>query len=210
MRIAFLTLFSFILSQHFSIAQDSTIVVPKRSYKAVPLSGGNTIGIDGVLDDDGWKLAKWAGDFIEWEPDENTPPSQQTKFKIVYDKKFLYVAFRCYDTEPSKIEKRLARRDNFAGDGVAILIDSYHDKQNAFVFIVTAAGVKVDEFATENGDNFDDSWNPIWYTASNLDGEGWTAEMKIPFSQLKFGKSKEQIWGLECSRMVFRKDECLF
>ncbi|MGB5500450.1 MAG: DUF5916 domain-containing protein, partial [Maribacter sp.] len=75
------------------------------------------------------------------------------------------------------------------------------------VFIVTAAGVKVDEFATENGDNFDDSWNPIWYTATKLDDEGWTAEMKIPFSQLKFGKSKEQIWGLECSRMVFREDE---
>jgi len=207
MRIAFLTLFSFLFSQHFLIAQDSTIVVPKRSYTAVPLGGENAIGIDGILDDEGWKLAKWTGDFIEWEPDENTPPSQQTKFKIVYDKKFLYVAFRCYDTEPEKIEKRLSRRDNFVGDGVAILIDSYHDKKNAFVFIVTAAGVKVDEFATENGNNFDDSWNPIWYTASNLDDEGWTAEMKIPFSQLKFGKSKEQIWGLECSRMVFREDE---
>ncbi|MCP4977650.1 MAG: carbohydrate binding family 9 domain-containing protein [Maribacter sp.] len=207
MRIAFLTLFSFLLSQHFLFAQDSTIVVPKRTYTAVPLSGENAIGIDGILDDEGWKLAKWEGDFIEWEPDENTPPSQPTKFKIVYDKKFLYVAFRCYDTEPDKIEKRLSRRDNFVGDGVAILIDSYNDKQNAFVFIVTAAGVKVDEFATENGNNFDDSWNPIWYTASNLDDEGWTAEMKIPFSQLKFGKSKEQIWGLECSRMVFREDE---
>ncbi len=207
MRIAFLTLFSFLLSQHFLFAQDSTIVVPKRSYTAVPLSSENAIGIDGILDDEGWKLAKWEGDFIEWEPDENTPPSQPTKFKIVYDKKFLYVAFRCYDTEPDKIEKRLSRRDNFVGDGVAILIDSYNDKQNAFVFIVTAAGVKVDEFATENGNNFDDSWNPIWYTASNLDDEGWTAEMKIPFSQLKFGKSKEQIWGLECSRMVFREDE---
>ncbi len=207
MRIAFLTVFSFLLSQYFIIAQDSTIVVPKRTYTAIPLSGENAIGIDGILDDKGWKLAKWAGDFIEWEPDENTAPSQQTKFKIVYDNKFLYVAFRCYDTEPEKIEKRLSRRDGFVGDGVAILIDSYHDKQNAFVFIVTAAGVKVDEFATENGNNFDDSWNPIWYTASNLDGEGWTAEMKIPFSQLKFGKSKEQIWGLECSRMVFREDE---
>ena len=207
MRITILTVFIFFTSSFFLLAQDSTAVQPKRSYTTMPIIGKNAPNIDGDLDDKSWEIAEWSGDFIEWEPDENTPPSQQTKFKIVYDKKYLYVAFRCYDTEPNKIEKRLSRRDGFVGDGVAILIDSYYDKRNAFVFIVTAAGVKVDEFATENGDNFDDSWNPIWYTATKLDDEGWTAEMKIPFSQLKFGKSKEQIWGLECSRMVFREDE---
>ena len=206
MRITILTVFTFFTS-FFLLAQDSTAVQSKRSYTTMPIIGENAPNIDGDLDDKSWEIAEWSGDFIEWEPDENTPPSQQTKFKIIYDKKYLYVAFRCYDTEPSKIEKRLSRRDGFVGDGVAILIDSYHDKRNAFVFIVTAAGVKVDEFATENGDNFDNSWNPIWYTATKLDDEGWTAEMKIPFSQLKFGKSKEQIWGLECSRMVFREDE---
>jgi len=207
MRIPILTVFTFFTSSFFLLAQDSTAVQPKRSYTTMPIIGENAPNIDGDLDDKSWEIAEWSGDFIEWEPDENTPPSQQTKFKIVYDKKYLYVAFRCYDTEPNKIEKRLSRRDDFVGDGVAVLIDSYHDKRNAFVFIVTAAGVKVDEFATENGNNFDDSWNPIWYTATKLDDEGWTAEMKIPFSQLKFGKSKEQIWGLECSRMVFREDE---
>ena len=206
MRITILTVFTFFTS-FFLLAQDTATVQPKRSYTTMPIIGENAPNIDGDLDDKSWEIAEWSGDFIEWEPDENTPPSQQTKFKIIYDKKYLYVAFRCYDTEPSKIEKRLSRRDGFVGDGVAILIDSYHDKRNAFVFIVTAAGVKVDEFATENGDNFDNSWNPIWYTATKLDDEGWTAEMKIPFSQLKFGKSKEQIWGLECSRMVFREDE---
>lgn len=206
MRVPILTVLTFFTS-FFLMAQDSKGVKPKRSYTTMPLIEENAPNIDGDLDDKSWEIAEWSGDFIEWEPDENTPPSQQTKFKIVYDKKYLYVAFRCYDTEPNKIEKRLSRRDDFVGDGVAILIDSYHDKRNAFVFIVTAAGVKVDEFATENGDNFDDSWNPIWYTATKLDDEGWTAEMKIPFSQLKFGKSKEQIWGLECSRMVFREDE---
>ena len=202
-----LIIITFFTSTSLIFAQDSTKVVTKRTYTAMPLGAGQSLVVDGFLGDRGWEMAEWTTDFIEWEPDENTPPSQQTKFKIVYDKKFLYVAFRCYDTESEKIEKRLSRRDDFVGDGVAILIDSYHDKRNAFVFIVTAAGVKVDEFATENGDNFDDSWNPIWYTATKLDKEGWTAEMKIPFSQLKFGKSKEQIWGLECSRMVFREDE---
>lgn len=207
MRINILTTIIFFTSSFLIIAQDSTVVTPKRSYTTMPVLEENAPKIDGLLNDKGWENSEWSGNFIEWEPDENTAPSQQSKFKIIYDKKHLYIAFRCYDTEPEKIEKRLSRRDGFVGDGVAILIDSYNDKRNAFVFLVTAAGVKSDEFATENGDNFDNSWNPIWYTASNLDDEGWTAEMKIPFSQLKFGKSKEQVWGLEISRMIFRENE---
>ena len=78
---------------------------------------------------------------------------------------------------------------------------------SAFSFTVTAAGVKGDEFISQNGDNFDESWNPIWYTAANIDDEGWTAEMKIPFSQLKFGNDKEQIWGLQMMRRIFIKEE---
>ena len=101
----------------------------------------------------------------------------------------------------------MSRRDSFAGDRVTIIIDSYHDKRTAFSFTVTAAGVKGDEFVSENGDNWDDSWNPIWYAASTIDDKGWTAEAKIPFSQLKFGKTKEQVWGLQISRLNFREDE---
>ncbi len=168
---------------------------------------GRSITIDGSLDDEGWNSSEWAKDFIEWVPDENTQPEQQTQYKITYDKKFLYVAYRCFDSEPDKIEKRLSRRDTFAGDRITIIIDSYHDKRTAFSFTVTAAGVKGDEFVSENGDNWDDSWNPIWYAASQINSEGWTAEAKIPFSQLKFGKAKEQIWGLQISRMNFREDE---
>lgn len=163
--------------------------------------------IDGVLNDAEWDIVEWTGDFIEFQPDNNTPPSQQTKFKITYDAKYIYVGIRCYDSVPDKIEKRLARRDNFPGDWVEIHLDSYHDKRTAFSFTVSVSGVKGDEFISENGDNFDDSWNPIWYTAANIDEEGWTAEMKIPFSQLKFGKQKEQIWGVQMLRRFFREEE---
>lgn len=95
----------FFTSTSLIFAQDSTKVVTKRTYRAMPLDAGQALIVDGLLEDRGWEVAEWTTDFIEWEPDENTPPSQQTKFKIVYDKKFLYVAFRCYDTEPEKIEK---------------------------------------------------------------------------------------------------------
>ena len=137
----------------------------------------------------------------------NTPPSQQTKFKILYDASFLYVAFRCYDTEPHKIEQRLSRRDGFSGDWVELNIDSYYDKRTSFSFTITAAGVKGDELVSENGNNWDSSWNPIWYAKTNTDAEGWTAEMKIPLSQIKFSGSQNQVWGLQSTRRFFREEE---
>ncbi len=189
------------------LAQDSISTVKKRIYTTKPLQGVEAPIIDGLINESSWDLVEWTGDFIENEPDENTPPGQKTKFKIVYDQKYLYIAYRCYDDEPDKIEKRLSRRDGFAGDWVEINLDTYHDKRTGFSFSITAAGVKGDEFISQNGDNWDSSWNPIWYTATNIDEEGWTAEVKIPLSQVKFGKSKEQVWGLQVNRRLFRKEE---
>jgi hypothetical protein len=163
--------------------------------------------IDGLLDDNAWNLVEWGNDFVEQRPDENTPPEFQTKFKILYDQKSLYIAVRCFDEEPDKIVKRLTRRDGFDGDWIGFFIDSYHDKRTAFGFLVTAAGVKADVFESNNGENEDESWNPIWYTKTNSDAEGWTAEMRIPLSQLKFGKSDDQVWGLQVMRRLFREEE---
>ena len=198
---------SALLIFNVSIAQEAVESVPKRIYTTKPINGEKPPVIDGTLDDAAWGLIAWSEEFIEFQPDENTPPTEQTRFKILYDDKFLYVAYRCFDSNPERIEKRLSRRDGFAGDRMAIVIDSYHDKRTAFSFSTTAAGVKGDEFVSQNGNNWDDSWNPIWYTASNIDDQGWTAEAKIPFSQLKFGKAKEQIWGLQVTRLLFREEE---
>ena len=119
----------------------------------------------------------------------------------------MYVAIRALDDRPELIQQRLTRRDGFAGDRVNIIIDSYHDKRTAFVFTTTAAGVKGEEIATQNGNKWDDSWNPIWYTNAKIDANGWTAEMKIPFSQLRFGNDAAQIWGFNVSRNIFRENE---
>ncbi len=202
-----LFVFAALLLTRYGLAQDTSTDTPRRIYTTKALEGQAPPVIDGILDDKGWDGVAWAGNFIESQPDENTPPGQQTKFKITYDDKFLYVAYRCYDTEPEKIEKRLSRRDGFAGDRVTIILDSYHDKRTGFAFTVTAAGVKGDEFVSENGNNFDDSWNPIWYAAATTDSEGWIGEIKIPFSQIKFGNEEEQIWGLQVSRLLFRAEE---
>ncbi|NNC69416.1 MAG: carbohydrate binding family 9 domain-containing protein, partial [Flavobacteriaceae bacterium] len=182
-------------------------IVTKRIYTTKYIGQQEAPVIDGLLDDASWNIVEWDGDFVEWRPDENTPPHQQTKFKIVYDKKNIYVGVRLYDKQPDSIVKRLSRRDGFAGDWIEINFDSYHDLRSGFSFNVTAVGVKGDEFISNNGNNWDDSWNPIWYAKTNIDEQGWTAEMKIPLSQLRFGKAKEQIWGLQLNRRIFRKEE---
>nr|WP_242610701.1 DUF5916 domain-containing protein [Aquimarina brevivitae] len=189
------------------LAQNEDSTVPKRVYTTKALGAAKAPVIDGVLDDKAWDIIDWTADFIESNPDENTPPDQESRFKIIYDQKYLYVAYRCFDKEPENIEKRLSRRDGFAGDRITIILDTYHDKRTAFSFTITAAGVKGDEFVSQNGDNWDSSWNPIWYASASIDDKGWVGEIKIPLSQLKFGKSKEQIWGLQVTRMLFRKQE---
>ena len=182
--------------------------LPKRIYTTKPTA--SNITIDGIIDDYAWNSVEWATDFIQKAPEEGVAPSYQTRFKITYDDKYLYVAIEALDGEPEKIQKRLTRRDGFAGDRVNVLIDSYHDKRTAFVFTITAAGVKGEEITTQNGGNWDASWNPIWYTKAASNDKGWTAEMKIPFSQLRFGDAEEQIWGLNIIRNIFRKNERSF
>ena len=105
---------------------------------------------------------------------------------ILYDADNIYVAFKAYDSSPDSIVSRLARRDNVDGDQLGIGFDSYHDQRTAFIFSVSASGVKYDFMMTNNGQNEDDSWNPNWWTKTSINAEGWVAEMKIPFSQVRF------------------------
>lgn len=179
----------------------------KKIYTTMPLNSIASPTIDGILNDKSWDIVEWSSGFKEREPDENTEPTEQSKFKIVYDKNFLYIAFRCYDKDPKGIVKRMSRRDGFEGDWIEINIDSYHDKRTGFSFTSSVTGVKGDEFISDNGENWDGSWNPIWYLKTNIDNEGWTAELKIPFSQLKFGNDKEQVWGIQVQRRYFRGEE---
>lgn len=201
-------LFYLFIFLHISIiAQKTESKISKRVYTTQNIGSAKAPVINGIIDEDSWNFVEWEGDFIERSPDENTRPDQKTRFKILYDEKNLYIAVRAFDTEPDKIEKRLSRRDGFEGDYVEMHLDSYHDLRTAFSFTVTATGVKGDEAISENGENFDESWNPIWYTKTNIDDKGWTAEMKIPLSQLRFGKSDEQIWGMQMMRRLFREEE---
>ncbi|MFN2439372.1 MAG: DUF5916 domain-containing protein [Chitinophagaceae bacterium] len=183
-------------------AQDSTIV--RKKYFTKQLT--STVTLDGIPDEEAWNAVEWGGDFTQYQPNEGKPPSQQTNFKILYDDKALYIAYRAHDTSPDSIVKRMGRRDEFPGDWLEINIDSYHDLRSAFSFTLSVSGVRSDEFLS-NESNWDPSWNPIWFAKTHIDDKGWTAEVKIPFSQLRYDNNPEKIWGIQLMRRLFRKEE---
>lgn len=177
----------------------------KKQYKATKITIPPEI--DGILDEESWKEGVWDSDFTQWQPYNGRPESQTTEFKIVFDENNLYVAIKAFDTSPDSIVKRLGRKDNTDGDWVAIIIDSYHDLRTGFMFGVSAAGVKLDEMMSNDGNNEDSSWEANWWAKTSVNDEGLFAEMKIPFSQLRFEKNSGDVWGLEILRFLYRKNE---
>jgi hypothetical protein len=163
--------------------------------------------IDGYIDDPCWAKVEWTGNFTQSSPYDNKPPTQQTEFKILYDNDNVYVFISAHDSDVNKISSILTRRDGFQGDMVEIYFDSYYDKQTAFSFTAMASGAKGDEAVSQNGNNWDASWNPIWTLKTSIDDKGWNAELKIPLTQLRFGNKEEHIWGLQVMRYIHREDE---
>ncbi|MCG3153462.1 MAG: hypothetical protein DKINENOH_00050 [bacterium] len=178
----------------------------KKTYHTKHLNPHPPV-IDGRLDDPVWEKLEWAGDFTQREPNDGKPPSLQTSFKITYDDKNLYIGIRAHDDQPEQIVRRVTRRDSFDGDWVEINIDSYFDHRTAFSFTINAAGVKGDEAVSNDGENWDANWNPVWFGEVAVDDQGWCAEMRIPFSQLRFGDKEAHVWGMQVQRRIFRKQE---
>jgi hypothetical protein len=177
---------------------------PLRIYKTTRLTTERP-SIDGVLNDDCWKTGEWAGDFIQWIPNEGAKPSHPTHLKIIYDDKNIYVAIRAFD-DPEKIIRKAGRRDEFNGDAVGINFDSYHDHRTGFEFNITSAGQKIDLILT-NPMNPDFNWNAVWVAKTGIEDSAWTAEYEIPLSQLRYSSDEEQVWGLHCWRWIDRLQE---
>jgi hypothetical protein len=164
--------------------------------------------IDGRLDDPAWALATPITQLVQTDPEEGNPVSESTEVRILYDHEAIYVGARLYDREPQRIVHRLGRRDvDTQSDDFRVLFDSYHDHRTAFRFTVNAAGVKQDILFGDDGAFADTSWDPVWDVATTVDSLGWTAEMRIPFSQLRFSGAHEQVWGVRFVRWIQRKNE---
>lgn len=163
--------------------------------------------VDGKLNDVAWGVATWDDHFTQYEPYEGGAPSQQTSFAVVYDRYNIYIGMKMFDTSPDSIVQRLTRRDMMDGDIAGFEIDTYDDKRTAFAFGVSAAGVKWDFITSNDGDNEDDTWNPIWWVEVSKDSLGWYAEMRIPLTQLRFNMDEGMEWGFNPFRFLFRKEE---
>jgi Domain of unknown function (DUF5916)/Carbohydrate family 9 binding domain-like len=204
MKRTFTTIFIIFFLLPLLFGQD----LQKQQYKATHITTPPVI--NGVLDDEAWQAGTWEGGFTQNQPYNGQPETQRTEFKILFDDDNLYVAIKAYDTAPDSIVNRLTRRDEADGDLVGIIIDSFHDLRTGFLFGVSSAGVKYDQMFTNDNGNGDSSWDPNWWVKTSINKEGWIAEMKIPFSQVRFEKSSGDVWGLDVARILYRKNETTF
>ena len=173
------------------------------SLSAVRAQGA--IRVDGRLDDAAWAAATPATSFTQLDPAEGQPATERTEVRIVYDDEALYVGARLHDSAP--VTTRLGRRDMSmeASDWLTVILDSYHDHRTAFGLEINPSGVRRDQTRSEVGE--DDSWDPVWAAETSVDSAGWSVEMRIPFSQLRFNAAAAQTWGIQVERQIARKGE---
>jgi len=190
---ASLSLLSFLLSAPVLLAQ-----VPSRE---LPRTTGS-ISIDGELGDSGWQDALVVDEFFETTPGNNTPPKIKTVAWVTYDAKYFYIGLRCDDPEPSKIRAPYVDRDQVLGtdDNVAIFLDTRNDRKSALEFRINPRGIQGDAIFNEANGNEDFSPDFYYDTAAKITPQGWTAEMRIPFSSLRYPESDPQTWGIRIWR----------
>lgn len=163
------------------------------------------ITIDGKIDEDVWKSAPIATDFIMFEPDNGKPisDSKKTEVKVIYDNTAIYVLAILHDDEPHKISKELTNRDVFGiSDHFSVSINGYNDGQQDFRFYVSAAGVQMDCLATEDSEDY--TWDSIWNSEVTITEFGWVVEMRIPYAALRFSRAEKQTWGINFMREIKR------
>src|SRR5688572_717337 len=185
--------------------------------------------IDGKLDEDLWQRAPLLNGFVQREPMEGEPASERTELRIVYDRNALYIGAWLFDSQADAIVLGETRRDAELTDSDALLLilDTYLDRQNGFVFGTTPAGIEYDGQVTREGQaaagvgtpglnqrqqsgsggGVNKNWDGSWEVATTRDGDGWYAEFRIPFTTLRYARTGPQQWGLNVSRRIRRRNE---
>ena len=166
------------------------------------------IKVDGRLDEPSWAQATPATDFRQQEPNEGQPATEQTEVRLLFDDKNLYVGVHAFDSEPSRINFReLVRDASFSNDDkVEILLDTNHDRRNAYRFAVNPLGTQQDALITDEGRDLNLSWDAPWISAGRIDETGWIVEIAIPLTTLRFTEGADT-WGLNFARTIRRKNE---
>lgn len=166
------------------------------------------IKIDGRFDETAWSQADPAIDFFQQQPNEGAPGSEKTEVCVLFDDKNLYIGIRAFDSDAAHINAReLVRDASFSNDDtLAILLDTYHDRRNAFRFTVNPLGTQQDALITDEGRDINIAWDGSWISAGRIDDKGYTVEIEIPLTTLRFKEGIES-WGFNVSRVIRRKNE---
>ncbi|MCZ6677137.1 MAG: DUF5916 domain-containing protein [Candidatus Poribacteria bacterium] len=179
-------------------------------YEAEAYRTFQTIEVDGDLNEPDWQHAKPINQFVQVEPNEGAPSTQATEVRVLYDEENIYFGFTCFDSDLSKLvanEMRRDARDLHKNDNVFVLLDTYNDRRNAFFFRTNALGAMQDYAVTNSGDSLNRSWDAIWECRAKINDTYWTTEISIPFSQLRFNKSENMVWGMNVGREIPRNNE---
>ncbi len=211
MRLTTLSLFFLVASPFGGDAQSTEDPGPRRDRPVVVATRvQGSIDVDGRLDEAAWANAEPATGFTQVDPEEGQPVSERTEARILYDDEALYVGVRLYDRQ--RPTARLGRRDMplLDSDWLGVVIDSYHDHRTGFSLDLNPAGVQRDAVKSmgANGHEQDDlSWDAVWDAKATVDDGGWTAEYRVPFSQLRFGDEDDPVWGIQLERVIGRRRE---
>ncbi|MCH8267045.1 MAG: carbohydrate binding family 9 domain-containing protein [Acidobacteria bacterium] len=165
--------------------------------------------LDGNLDEPAWQAGRISLGFVQKDPLEGEPSSERTEFRVLYTATTLYIGIVCYDSNPEGIVASERRRDsNFeSDDSLSIVLDTFHDHRNAFLFRTNPLGTQYDAMITDEGKNINESWDETWDVASQIHAAGWTVEFAIPFKSLRVSEDEVQNWGLDLERVIRRKNE---
>ncbi len=202
-RFTFLMMIWIVVFANISFADDLTD--EKLTVKAIRLN--ESVIVDGVLSESVWQNGHGVNKFRQRDPIEGAEPSEKTEVRVAYDDQAIYVGARMYDSAPDSIIARLARRDaDVSSDYIAFFIDPYYDRRSGFYFALTAAGTLWDGVLM-NDDWDDNSWDGVWEGKANIDNAGWSAEFRVPYSQLRFQNKDKYIWSVNFKRQIERKHE---
>jgi hypothetical protein len=199
-----LLIFLILLMQQIALSIDN----PSQK-KLVAVRTSDRIVIDGILDETIWQRYGFT-DLLQQDPDQGEKPSQPSEVWVAYDDEAIYFAAKFYDSSPDSIMARLVRRDFVWGDpsdGCVLYLDSYRDKRNGYFFYVSAAGTLADGLLENDSKQTDLSWDAVWEGVPHINSEGWSVEMKIPYSQLRFKEADSQVWGINLERFISRRVE---
>ena len=175
-----------------------------QAYKSL-----NGIKLDGILDEGVYKN-KPVTNFIQKIPDEGEPATEKSEVWISYDNENIYFSANFYDSEPESIDQNLMRRDNIiSSDWLWIYMDPYNDDRTGYFFAVNPGGSIADGTLFNDG-WMDDSWDGIWDYKTKINDDGWSVEIKIPFSQVRFQESENMVWGINLNRDIKRRNENSF